>query len=252
MRKATLLVALAATVIIFGVSCDTLTDLAKPTVTATAILNGAQLRLEWTAVTDADGYRIKAGDSTWTTTGTSFDVEVPAAKVEVIAYSGSDESDPAVINCEVEETATLEVYGISDPDTTHRSSFGFNTDGTITTYSIKTANYPSMDFYMEDVQLAMSIVNSGDKGWNAKGNAAKEAALTSYDDVVVADAPGTGYSTQEAIASGAVYYLWIDRMNDGWDVSDHFAKAKVISIQGAKVTMKIGYQMIGGLRWVVN
>jgi hypothetical protein len=253
MKRITLLAALAA--LLIGAGCDVIGSLDKPTVVAVAIDSGAKLRLTWTAVLDATGYEIKAGDSTWTTTSLSYDVAYPATTVEVYATNGDTKSDATVIDCEVVETASFEVYGISDPDTAHRSGFGFNAGGTAIGYSLTSGNYPVLDFYLEDVQMTMGLVNAGvgGRGWNAKGNASKDAATTVYNDLMIADAPGTGYSTQLELATGGLYSIWLDPTNDGWTAADdHFAKLSVISIQGAKVTVKIGYQKIAGLRWLAN
>lgn len=253
MKRLALLAALV--VVIIGVGCDPVGTPDKPTVTAAAIDNGAKLRLTWTAVLDATGYEIKAGDSTWTTTLYAFDVAIPVKRIEVRATNGDTKSGPAVIDCGVIETSNFEVYGISDPDTTHRSGFGFNANGNAISYSLTSGNYPSIDFYLEDVQLPMSLVNAGvgGRGWNAKGNASKDAGVTNYDNLKIADGPGTAYSTQTQLAQGGLYSLWLDPTNDGWTATDdHFAKLSVISIQGAKVTCKIGYQKIPGLRWLVN
>jgi hypothetical protein len=254
MRRLTLLAALA--VLLVGAGCDIIGTLDKPTVVATAISGGGTLRLAWTAVLDATGYEIKAGDSTWTTTALSYDVSYPAAEVKVYATNGDTKSDATTIDCRVEETTGFEVYGISDPDTTHRSAFGFDAaNGTPVSYSITTGNYPSIDFYIEDEQMTLGLVNSGVGGrqWNAKGNASKDPGITAYDDLDIADATATGYSTQTEMANGGLYCLWLDPTNDGWSATDdHFAKAKVTAVQGAKVTFTIGYQKIAGLRWLVN
>jgi len=251
-RKSTLIVALAAAMLFVGTSCDTIVTLDKPNVTYVAINAGGTLRLSWTAVTDAESYEITTDDSTFTVTSTSFDVESPSANIEVRAVNGNDKSDPYTIDCEVVETLTFEVYGTSDPDTTHRSAFGFGADGSMTSYSITQTNYPAMDFYADDKNFTvMTLVNPGDQGWNAKGNAVAVATSVVYDDCTLAPPPGT-YSTQQSIANDGVYYLWLDRTNNGWDATDNYAKAKVASIQGPLVTLKVGYQKIAGLRWLAN
>jgi hypothetical protein len=252
MRKSTLIVALAAALVFIGTGCDTLVTLDKPNVSTEAVSTGATLRLTWTAITDAKSYKITTDDSIYTTTSTSFDVASPTSEIKVVAVNGNDESDPATIDCKVVETATFEVYGISDPDTTHRSAFGFNADGSMTSYSITQANYAAMDFYADDVNFTvMTLVNPGDQSWNAKGNATAVSASTVYDDCNLAPAPGT-YDTQQSIENGGVYFLWLDRTNNSWDATDNYAKAKVVSIQGPLVTLKVGYQKIAGLRWLVN
>lgn len=251
MKRLTMLAVFAAAVLFAGVGCDVIAGLAKPTVVATAIENGSKLRLNWTAVVDANEYEIVVDGTTFTTIGTEYDVTGPAKMVKVYAKNGDTRSDPYELNCAVVET-TIDVYGNSDPEPTHPSGFGFTADGAAATYSLNQTNYAAIDFYMENVQLPMSFVNPGDRGWNAKGNAAKEASSTNYDAVNIADAPGSGYTTQQAAVSGGVYSLWIDVTNNGWDVSDHFAKAKVVSVDGVKVTLKIGYQKVPGLLWVRN
>jgi len=237
--------------LLVGTGCDELIDdLTTPNVTQVAINEGAQLRLNWAPVKGAQGYKIDVDGTEYTTTETTYDVDGPAKMITVLAYSGASESNKWSLNLTPVMTQTLEVWGISEPSPDNPSSFGFNTDGTITTYSINAANYPAMDYYMEDTQLpGMNIVNPGDRGWNAKGNAAKAAGTTDFDAATIADAPG-GYTTQQQLAVGGVYFLWLDRTNNNWDVTDNFAKAKVVSIQGTKVTMQVAYQKVGGLRWL--
>ena len=63
---------------------------------------------------------------------------------------------------------------------------------------------------------------------------------------------GTGYLTQLEILADGVYYLWLDRTNNGWSADDNFAKLKIIAIAGRLVAMQVGYQKIPGLRWLAN
>lgn len=260
MRKMTWLVALAGLVLILGAGCEQLTDLDKPVVTLTLLNNGGGLRLTWAAITDADGYRIKAGDSTYTTTALTYDVTNPVKKIEVIAYSGTLESDPAIVDCGLVETSSLVLYGKKDPDPNHPSGLAFTSTGTATAMSLGDANKPALDYVCDDesqVVLPIGLGNAGDYGWpqNTKGNALKNSGASSYDAVKIADPPG-GYSTSLAISNNAVYYLWLDAANNGWDASDHYAKAQIVSIENIgnykKVTLKVGWQKVGGLRWLVN
>jgi hypothetical protein len=227
---------------------------AKPDVSYEAINEGADLRLSWPVVPDAELYEIVADDSIYSTTSLSFDVTTPSATVEVRAVNGYGKSVPATINCRIFETQNLVVYGISDPDTTHHIGFGFNSNGTITTYSPAYANHSLIDFYADDVTFPgqMYLMNPGDVGWGAKGNAGKASSSSVYDDVLIADAPDSGYVTQWALQTSGVYCLWLDRTNDNWSADDNFAKAKVIAIAGHLLAMQVGYQKIHGLRWLVN
>jgi hypothetical protein len=68
-------------------------------------------------------------------------------------------------------------------------------------------------------------------------------------------AAGSGYSTQVGIGANGVYALWLSN-SQSWTSSDHFCKTKIISVEQVsgtqKVTLKVAYQKIGGLRWLVN
>jgi hypothetical protein len=226
---------------------------AKPDVSCEATNTGADLRLSWPAVPEAESYEVKVDDSTYSTTSLSFDVTTPSATIEVRTVNGNGKSGPATIDCRTVETPTLVVYGISDPDSAHHCGFAFNSYGTITTYSLLYSNLALLDFYADDVVHPgqMYLVNPGDKGWNDKGNAGKASASSAYDDVKIADAPG-GYVTQLALQTSGIYCLWLDRTNNGWDAQDNFAKTEVIAIAGPLLAMRVGYQKIPGLRWLVN
>jgi len=252
MRKLTTLAAFAAVLLFIGTGCEQIAGLDTPTVTTEAISSGATLRLTWTAITDAEGYKVTTDDTTITITTTSCDLTVPTSQVEVIAYSGSTESDPWTLDCAAVVTSSVAWYGISDPEPTHPSGLGFLTDGTAQTYSLTSANYAKLDWYMDDVNFTpAAFVNPGDHNpaYNDKVDVAKDAGSTDFDALTFADL--TGYTTQKTIAVNGLYMLWMSADN-AWDVSDHFAKAQVTAIDGAKVTVKFGYQKVGGLRWLVN
>jgi hypothetical protein len=128
MTKRTLIGALVVALAFIGAGCKSASStLEKPTVTTQAVNGGGTLRLNWDAVSGAESYEIKAGDSTYTTTATTFDVSVPAATIEVRSAKGSTKSDSAAtIDCKVVE-ATIEFFG--DVDLTHANGFGFNDNG---------------------------------------------------------------------------------------------------------------------------
>lgn len=256
LRRSTLVVALAAMVLFVGTGCDTMVTLTKPNVTTEAVNTGGALRLTWTAVTDASSYEIKTDDSTYTTTGTSFDVTKPSGTIEVRAVAGDDKSDPTIINCKVVETSSLVLYGRSDPDPNHASGLAFTGSGAASAMSLSDANKPSIDFVCEDVTITpVGFANAGDYLWpgNAKVNTLMDAGGTDYDAFKLAAA--SGYISQLAIANNGVYALWLST-SQTWTTSDHFCKAKIISIEDVsgvkKVTLKVAYQKIGGLRWLIN
>jgi hypothetical protein len=225
---------------------------ARPDVSYAVIQAGAVIRLAWAAVNGAQFYEIVTDDSTYTTPDTIFDVTTPSATIKIRSVSGNGRSEPAKVETGIVETETLRIYGYSDPDTAHYSAFGFDTAGTVTVLRIEPLNFPMIDFYADDVAYpgSMYLVNPGDKSWNAKGNALMYAGTTVFDDVLFA--ASAGYATQLAIEAGNVYCVWLDPTNENWSLDDHYAKAKVISIVGKEIKLQIGYQKIGGLRWLTR
>ncbi len=258
-RKSTLIVALAAVVLLLGTSCDTLVTLSKPNVTTEAVNTGATLRLTWTAVTDAQSYEITTDDSTFTTTSTSFDVTTPTGTIDVRAVNGNDKSDPATIDCKVVETSSLVLYGISDASGNDPSGLAFTTSGSASALSLDDANKATIDFVCDDQQatvLPVGFINAGDYGWtqNSKVNTLMDAGTTDYDAFKFAAA--SGYTTQLPTLANGVYALWLST-SASWTSSGHFAKAKIISVEQPtgtyyKITLRVAYQKLGGLRWLVN
>jgi hypothetical protein len=257
MKKSTLIVVVAAALIFIGTGCDTIVTLDKPNVTYEAINSGASLRLTWTAITDAKEYEITTDDSTFKTTSTSFDVTSPTGTIEVMAVNGSDKSEAFTIDCKVVETSSIVLYGRSDATPTDPSGLAFTTSGTASALSLDDANKASLDFVYDDVAITGGgMANAGDYGWsqNAKVNTLMDAGTTDYDAFM--EAAASGYISQLAIAANGLYAFWLSS-SAAWTTSDHFCKAKVISVEQPsgtyyKVTLKVAYQKIGGLRWLIN
>jgi len=253
MMKKSLIGALAAVLVLIGMGCDTQVTLEKPYVTTLAINGGGALRLTWDEVSGAKSYEIKTDAATFTTDSTSYDVSTPTATIEVRAVSGPNKSDSAaVIDCRVVET-TIEVSGVLDPDLKH--GFGFDGRGDAVPYALDYSHFDSLDYYLDDTDTSLSpvgLVNPRKKNWNQKGNTIKGPFSVDYDSVKTADAPGSSYVEQMRLARDAVYHFWLDPTANGWDSRDHFAKAKVVAMDGSKVTLKIGYQKVRGIRWLVK
>lgn len=259
MKKSTLIFALAAALIFIGTGCDTIVTLDKPNVSTEAVSSGATLRLTWTAITDAKSYEITTDDSTFTTTSTSFDVSTPTGTIEVRAVNGSDKSDPATIDCKVVETSSLVLYGISDANANDPSGLSFTASGSASALSLADANKAAIDFVCDDQQASVTpvgLINAGDYSWtqNTKLNTLMDAGTTDFDAFELA--ASTGYTTQLTTGTNGVYAMWLSS-SATWTTSDHFAKAKIISVEQPsgtyyKVTLRLAYQKIGGLRWLVN
>jgi hypothetical protein len=238
--------------VVLNVGCDRSSGLPKPAnLSYLAIEDGERLQLDWDAVKDAIGYRLTVDDTTYETTATSDTVETPAETIAVTAYNSEFESDAVEIICSPVVTASIEVYGISDPD--HPSGFGFIGDGTAHAFALSdSSNWPSIDYVMDDFDGVMNFrsPNSFLPPYNGEDNTVAEAVGTGFDDA--RNAEGDFRHVLEA-KRDSVYYLRIDPNANGWDAgADHFAKAKVESVVDEKVTLKLAFQTIPGLSWLVT
>lgn len=243
---------IAIAVALIGTGCESTTngsaDLDQPFVTPVAAIDGGTLRLSWNAIDGAASYEITAGDSVYTTTADSFDITVPATTIEVRAVKGSSKSDPAMVSCKVLES-TVEFF--ADLDGTHANGFGFDDDGKVTACTL--SQYPGqymMDFYGDSagggIRLNRAVVTQ-----SAFGNALK-AAAASYDDATMADPLGT-YSADLVVMVDSTYYLRLSAdTTNTWGEGDNFAKVRVDSIVGAKISLTTAYQKVAGLRWLMK
>ena len=254
MTKKTLIGVLALALAFIGAGCNSSnnnnTTLVAPTVTATGTNGGATLHLSWGDVTGATSYEITAGDSIYTTTSTSFDVTKPVTTIAVKSVNGSTKSDSAAkIACAIVET-TVDFF--SDLDTSHANGFGFNGNGSVSTYSLYAGNLSSLDFYAESSHAVTSLYSAAGVNANKKGNIMK-AASGNYDSLLMADTLGAYVKTPMVIMADSTYYLRVSADTAGtWSNQDHFAKASVVAIDSAKVTMKLGYQPVPGIRWLIK
>ena len=254
-------ITLAVSALLILVGCEGEGDgLEAPNVTYTVTDDGATLALEWNAVDGADGYYIYAdGILIDSTTGLFYDATVPAGFYGVAAYAGDEESATDEVDCTPVETASITVYGNSDPAPDHPSGIGFTAAGACVTLALsEQTNWPDIDFYFDDANFAqLTIVSPGDHvpPYNDEENATA-ASGTDYDALEIAAGMGN-YITQRTMAENAVLSFWIDPDADGWgDINDHFGKMKIVSITGAAApytaVIDCAYQPIAGLRWVVT
>ncbi|MEO0098168.1 MAG: hypothetical protein ABIK94_01075 [candidate division WOR-3 bacterium] len=237
-------------IILIGGSCPP-PSLEKPSVQYSVLQNGDGLRFSWTAVDGAKGYYVYVDGTKNSTTQLTYDVTTPAKEIKITAYADGTESDPYILNTTAVVTSTITVYGRGDPDPNHPSGFGFASDGTAVTYALgNSSNWPNIDFYLDDVGQPMTICSPDVRGYNNEENSTREETTTDFDALKIAGT--TEYYTQKELTSGALYSLWIDPNANGWDTNDNFAKMKVVSMSGHEVVLKVAYQKIGGLRWVVT
>jgi len=236
-------------------------SLNKPTVSYEVRDNGGTLYLFWAAVVNAEGYFIYAdSQQIFSTTTNEYSATVPAGLYEVSAYAGSFESERDSIDCKPVITASITVYGNSDPSPLHPSGIGFISSGSCNTYAISdTANWPYIDYYFKDDTFdPVRIVspNYPVPPLNNENNTSSNSGLNIFDSLSIADAPGA-YASTMSLYEYNVYSLWIDPNDNGWDNTvDHFAKMRVESIVGSSppyiVNIKLAYQLIPGLRWLAT
>lgn len=225
----------------------------KPAVVYQPIENGAKLRLTWTPVTNADGYYIYVDGikvTSLSSTITSYDVSGPAKLIEVSAYKKNEESEKWRLDL-TPVVSEVSVYGASDPSPDHPSGLQLTDNGAVPLAIGNQANWPNLDYVFEDRGIPMSIINPGDytPPFNTKGNAISVPASGTFDNENMAPALGN-YYTQMRLAIGGVYYLWLDRNNNGYSTDDNFGKILIKAISGTRVDIKVAYQKVKGLRWV--
>lgn len=239
---------LAATLLLI-VACTPPT-LETPTVTATAIENGAKLRLTWTAITNASGYNVYLDGTKNSITTTSYDVTTPTKLIEVSAYSGSEESDKWSLNTGVVKTTSVSVDNKAGTGT--NKAFYFNASGTA--IAIPLTQTTDIDFVLDTAGINTELrgPTSYDPDINSKDNASAQATSTDFDAYNLAEATGGSYNTVRTLSNGGLYSLWIDPNGNGWTTDDRFAKMKVENISGNTLTLTFGYQKVGGLRWLKN
>jgi len=248
-----------AVALVLIVACTSPVTLDKPSVSASTVPadSGRTLHLSWDVVANAAGYNIYLNGATTkdtTTTGTTITISTPCAKIEVTAYKGSDESEKALIDCKAVTTPSVTVYYTSYSGDAHHA-FGFDAAGSCAAYDLTATN--SMDYIFEDVEVSAPPVvglwspDMYPTPYNAKDNGIAAAAGTDFDALKIAPTTSGNYVTRSTVNSATVYPLWIDPTGLGWSTDDHFAKVH-LTIDGTTVTVKAGYQKIGGLRWLVT
>jgi hypothetical protein len=255
--KRILNLAIVFAVILMLVGCGDDVVLDAPDVDYTVTDEGATLSLSWVLIADADGYYIYAdGAVIDTVTTNAYNATIPAAEYSVSAYAGDDVSGLTDIDCEPVVTLTMDIYGLSDPDTLHPSGLSFTSSGSATAISVQSANYPDLDYIFDDLNyatLTLASPNAYTPTYNSEKNMSVEAAgITDFDALDIADAPGN-YSTVTTLAGNAVYSFFMDQDDDTWDTdSDYFGKIKIESITGTHAVISVAYQPITGLRWCVT
>lgn len=234
-----------------------------PSVTATVDDGGGSITYTWNIIDEADGYRVYVDgvlEKELDVSTTTYTVEGPAQEVEIVSYSGDEESDPVTFDyTPVQSMGTI--YERSDTISGHYSAYGWDaSNGNGTEYALSNSNdWPLIDFYLDDFtagQINPSDMYFVSPDYNAFGdpfNNRRAWFATGTGDI----APAVGeenYSTprtEYAVAS-QTYFFWLDRnASDTWDTGDYFVKVVVSNVgSDGSVDFTCYFQKTGGLRWL--
>jgi hypothetical protein len=221
---------------------------------------GADLKLTWKSVEGADGYRVYCdGNKIWEKKDTTYTIKGDSnvcKKVEVAAYSGSDENKTEIDLTPKSSTIT----GLASHDGTGNSWVKLDfTNGTAssvrqTDVDKNAANTGWFIFY----NAGSGNVQFRDASATSIGQAKMEVAFTDSRSGNLA--PGTGnYNTIRGTAANAYHFFWADNTSTGYesiDNNDYFGVIKVTSLTGTgpyTANLEIYIQnKVPGLRWVVT
>ncbi len=255
--KKLLALTFAFAAILIMVGCESTTP-EVPTVAYAVTTNGTGLTLTITEDANADGFIIyNDGVAVCTLTDVvTYTDTVPCKLIEVTAYAGDAESDAYELDCAPVVTASIDVWGNSDPDPAHPSGFYFNqTSGSGVAVSLDSTNWAALDYYFADATpfTSLNLVNPGDHTppYNSKVNGSIDEG-TDFDALDYCQLAG---DTQTPLVANHVYGLWMGTTTN-WTDNDHFGKMKIQSITGSAApyaaVIQVAYQKIAGLRWVVT
>jgi hypothetical protein len=230
----------------------------NPEVTATAVDQGANLQLTWKSVEGADGYRVYCdGNKIWEGKDTTYKIEGSSnvcKKVEVAAYSGSDENKTEIDLTPKSSTITGLVSHDGSGSSWVKLDFN-NGTATSTTQSSVDKNAPNTGWFIF-YNAGSGNVQFRDASATSIGTARMEVAFTASSSGNLA--PGTGnYNTVRGTSANAYHFFWADNTSTGYgsiDNNDYFGVIKVTSLSGSgpyNANLEIYIQnKVAGLRWV--
>ena len=224
----------------------------------TAVNDGQDLRIDWSYVENAKGYKVYCdGSEIWSGTDTTFTIpgrNHVCQRVEVSAYNEGGEKRTFIDLTPV----SASLSGLVSHDGTSGYSWvkmDFSTgDAVVVQQSSVDPNVPNTGWFL--------FFNNGgtpefrDVGMTPIGQAKMELAFTANTSGSLA--PGMGnYRVIRQVASGGFYFFWADNTAIGYgsmDNRDYFGAIRVLSISGSgPYTAEIEVYMqlnVPGLRWV--
>jgi hypothetical protein len=229
----------------------------NPEVTATAVNQGADLKLTWKSVEGADGYRVYCdGNRIWEGRDTTYTIRGSSnvcMTVEVSAYSGGDEQKTRI---DLMPKRT-DITGLVSHDGPGSSwvKLDFNNG------SASSHRQTEVDKNAPNTGWFVFFNNAGtpqfrDASATTVGTARMEVAFTASSSGHLA--PGTGnYNTVRETSANAYHFFWADNTSTGYgsmDNNDYFGVIKVTSLTGTgpyTANLEIYIQnKVAGLRWV--
>jgi len=238
----------------------------NPEVTATAVSDGADLKLTWKSVEGAEGYKVYCdGNKIWDGKDTTYTIQGSqkvCKEVEVSAFAGKDEQktkiDLAPKSSDITDLISSDSpTGNSWVELDLRSGSARSVNQS---HVIANKGNANLAFFVFFRQPPATTVYFKDVGRTSVGAGAREIAFTASSSGRLA--PGTGnYYTEIQTAQNAYHFFWVDQGegstdNGKMDNNDYFGVIKVNSISGsgpytANVRIYIQYK-VPGLRWVVT
>jgi hypothetical protein len=229
----------------------------NPQVTATAVNQGADLKLTWKRVEGAYGYRVYCdGNKIWEGRDTIYTIQGSSNvcwKVEVSAYAGSDERKTSIDL--TPKSSTITSLFTHDGIGNSWVKLDFNNGIAISVrQSEVNPNAPNTGWFV-------FYNNSGtpqfmDASETSIGIAKMKVAFTDFSSGYLAPGPGN-YNVVMRTAANAYHFFWADNTSTGYgdmDNNDYFGVIKVISLTGTgpyTADLEIYIQnKVPGLRWV--
>lgn len=244
-------------------------------------LPGGGVRLAWYAPAEAvpDDYVVSVdGVDLVPTNDTYYDVFEPGAELAVYARYQDERSEPRTLFFGAKETKELTLWA-SDyvfylkplrtqfdskdkkqnhiqgnyprhPATDTISGFGFDASGKAWAYDLgDTVNWPFVDYYIVDFLpgIAIAAPDLHEPALNEKmSGVSNPISGTEYENYKTAESVGYYYNYTE-IAQDGLYSLMLTDSNE----ISHFAKVMITNMEDAKVSLKLAFQPVPELRWLV-
>ncbi|HDR91022.1 MAG TPA: hypothetical protein ENN75_02110 [candidate division Zixibacteria bacterium] len=211
--------------------------------------DGAGLVLTWSpsSTTDIDGYRIYFnGTEVWEGTATTYThPNASLGEYQIVAYRGSEESDPLTRNTQTSiQTGTGMIYAFYVSD--QPSGYGWNLSaGTGSSYSFTTGNASYIDFYYDnDNDLTSADVYSTDFP-NETGFV---MSSTTYNDLGVVPATGAASYTNYVTPGLNQTYAVIIKKGRSYG---NYAKLQVTGIDTAQNSISFRWTLQTIDKWRV-